>query len=462
MSYTLTSPNPRAITAARPGSRADRITVPTFALAMLISSFFYCLPLGRFHIAGFGSDFRAYDYAFPIALLFCWGQVNKALPILRDRRRFFFWARLVVIVSIFSLVFTAFYGGMQLLLPALIRAYRWTAYLLTPALIVAVAASPARQRFLLKVFYVNIALQAVLAFLQGLHIVPNLWPAYWTSVYAAGGDYPVGTLSLHHKHIGVVMMIGVALSMTYIRTSPRIPIKALYASVMVVMIMVTVFAGIRTAWMGLLVFAAAYIYVNRLRALPALIIFLAAGGIFWYAFRGHVEDPLMDKLDQRLVDRVERFGLEGVAGDRTRIYFDDLPSAVAYNPTFILTGCGFQGISAVTQSTGAHNNFLQALFELGIFGFIIFMRFLISIARTLQETARRTANKFEHAHARDTWALFMGILGTMMVGETLWAQYSMFTLTGQIMVAMALAVCPLYWAARGPDKAMQPGAAGNA
>jgi hypothetical protein len=33
----------------------------------------------------------------------------------------------------------------------------------------------------------------------------------------------------------------------------------------------------------------------------------------------------------------------------------------------------------------------------------------------------------------------------MIFGETLWAQYSMFTLTGQIMTLVALAASPLYW-----------------
>ena len=445
MSYTVTAP---ARTVVRPRTRAvraERLDSGSWWLAALITSWFYCLPLGRYEFAGVASDFRIYDFLFIGFVLFTAGYLPRVHSLLRDRSKFFYWARLLVVVSILSLAITAYNGGMSLLPAAIIRTYRWTAYLITPVYIAAIARTPEKQRFLIKVLYGNIVLQAGLAFFQGLHLLPNLWPLYWQRGYSSGGDFPVGTLALHHKHIGVVMMIGVAMSMTLIRSTRLLVGKAIFCALLVVMVVVTIFAGIRTAWLGLLVFGVAYLFIHRARALPVVFTLALAGGGFWWVTHGFVDDPMQDKLNTRLVDRYQRFGIQGITRDRAAIWAGDLPSAIAEQPYVLIIGSGFQGFTAVVASKGAHNNYLQAWIELGILGLLIYLRFLSRVLRTLKEVAKKSTDRFQRAFAQDMWALFIGIMATMMFGETLWAQYSVFTLSGQIMAAMAIAACPVTW-----------------
>jgi len=48
----------------------DNLGPSMFWLTLMITALFFCLPLGRFSIAGVSSDFRIYDFMFIIFLLF--------------------------------------------------------------------------------------------------------------------------------------------------------------------------------------------------------------------------------------------------------------------------------------------------------------------------------------------------------------------------------------------------------
>src|SRR5207249_569609 len=79
----------------REAARSDKLGAATISLAVLITSYFFCLPLGRFQIAGFNTDSRIYDYIFPATVVFTFGHLARAVAVSRDRSRFFYWARLV-------------------------------------------------------------------------------------------------------------------------------------------------------------------------------------------------------------------------------------------------------------------------------------------------------------------------------------------------------------------------------
>jgi hypothetical protein len=159
-----------------------------------------------------------------------------------------------------------------------------------------------------------------------------------------------------------------------------------------------------------------------------------------------VQDPIETQIQTRLVDRLDRFGFDGIAAERTVIYFHYFPRAVKRAPWIIFIGCGFQNIRHYMPATGGHNNYLHVFLELGIIGLIVYLKFLFGILQTLKRTADRTSNAFEKLIAQDVWVAFVAVMVTMLVGESLWAQYSMFTLTGQIMALVAVATCPLNWA----------------
>jgi O-antigen ligase len=420
---------------------APPLGFPTIAMAAVITSYFYCLPLGRFALGGITSDFRIYDFIC-FGFLFLMGApiASRALRICRRRSSFCRWALLLAVLVWVSLMLAFAMGTSDKIMPSLIRAYRFTCYLLMPAFVIVIADTPRRWRFLLMVFFVNVCIQAGLAFLQGVNIVPYLWPSYWRKNY---GEATVGTLSPHHKHIGVVMLLGVALALSLLRSARSLVIRAAMVGTIAVMLMVIVFCGARTAWLGIGVSGLAYMIIHRGRALLMLpMLALGVAAIFWVG-QDLIRKPLEDQVRARLIDRIDRFGIDGVARDRTRIY-EDFPTAVAENPHIVFIGAGFQNISSVMHATGAHNNYAQVWFELGIVGMVVYLRLLSCVLKNLRATGRRAPLALQRIVARDVWAVFWGILATMLVGETLWAQYSMFTLTGQIMALVGLAVAPFY------------------
>jgi O-antigen ligase len=336
---------------------------------------------------------------------------------------------------------------MSALLPSLIRASRFTGYLLTAEIVVTAADTTRRRRFLFGVFFANIAVQALLIFGQGMGIVPNYWPEYWLTGY---GTRPVGTLSPHHLQAGIVMILGVAMAATLLRHTRSWIIRAILVSLMAVMVMDTVFAGVRTAWVGLLGFFLAFFFIHRFRALGLFLAMTIGAAAFTWAVSGWVGGSLEESFDERVTARLEAKGYEGLYGERTVIYREWTPQAIARAPWILLVGTGFQNIRHYLGATGAHNNYLHVLLELGVLGFVVYLAFLRNVLKSLRRAGSSGASAFEKTAALDAWAAFVAVLVTMFFGETLWAQYSTFTLSGQIMALVGICVAALRW---GTDRA---------
>jgi O-antigen ligase len=207
----------------------------------------------------------------------------------------------------------------------------------------------------------------------------------------------------------------------------------------------SVFSGARTFLLGFAGMMLAYVYVYRSRGLLSLLTVAVVVGGFLIAGIDLIRDPVSEIVETRITGRVERFGYEGLYGERTKIYFDNFPKAVERAPWVLLTGSGFQNISVYMGGvTGGHNNYLHVLMELGIVGLVIYLVFLTKVLKVLRRAMMTGRSRFEHFLAADAWVCFVGILATMLVGETLWAQYSTFTLSGQIMVYVGLAAAPAF------------------
>lgn len=416
--------------------------LPIVALAFLITSYFYVLPLGRYSVAGFLTDFRIYDITF-VAFLAIAGFDN--LPRLKrlsaDRTSFFRSIVFFLWLLYMSLGLTFFLGGLDTLLPGIIRTYRFGAYFLAAGFVAALVQNPRQYRFLLVVFYINIVVQALLAFAQGTGLIsPTFWPSYWIQQY---GIWPVGTLSPHHLHVGIVMLLGIGLSVVFLRQVRLGAVRLLLVGIIGVMCAVIAMAGIRTAMVGVAGLVAADVFTSRLRRFPFWII-LAVALFAAYNLSGEpIQKPVKEIMDRTVFSRLQRGGVREITRDRESVY-TDFPEAIQKFPWMLLVGTGFQNSTAYIGSAGAHNNYLHVLFELGIIGFIVYMNLLFKILKNLRAVAYQSAS-FESAVALGMRNLFLAIMLTMFMGETLWAQYSQFTLTGQIMTLLALGISPLYW-----------------
>lgn len=428
---------PRLVTTKKavPTTQDRKLGFPVIALAGLLTSYFYVLPFGRYSVSTFTTDFRLFDFtilAFVATVVVPYR--HRLAALVAERGSYHRVVVLLIAIVWLSLLMTYATSGVSKFLPGVIRAARFSAYLLTASWVVMLANTPTRARFIARVLLVNIAVQATLALLQTREIIPNLWPTYWQSY----GDYPVGTLSPHHKHIGVVMLLGTGMCLGLLHGSRRFLVVVGLVCVIAMTLVVPVLSGSRTAWLGLGTLFAAHALRQRLGGIH--IILVVAGGLVLAYFAGGdwLIEAAEDQFDRRFMTAVEEGTPEEIYSNRTQVYFENIPRAIERTPWILVVGTGFQNIGSVA-SVAAHNNYLQAWMELGLIGLIIYLTFLFRILKTLNFCAHHADTQAERSLAIGGWATFVGVLATMLVGESLWAQYSMFTLTGQIMAVVGVA-----------------------
>lgn len=417
-------------------------------LIFLLISFFYCLPLGRYNVGGFDSDFRIYD--FMILLVFGFYLLNQDVAreisrILHVQDLFTKWIKWLIVLLILSIFIATFYSGITFLLPRLIRLYRFISYLIVLFFVIAAVRTRTQYLTVFNTFFLLTAVTALIAFLQGLNYLPNFWPEYWVEMYSEN-DAPVATLSPHHKHIGVVMLVGVCIGLGYFLIVRNFFLKFLIAVSILVMFTVPLFAGTRTYLLGFVGVFPALIYIGRVQFIASLT-FLVIIAYFTLSAGGEqITERVEQKFEKRVASRVERFGYEGLYRERTVIY-EDILRAIIQHPYLLLTGTGYQNIFSFIGANGAHNNYLQAMMELGLLGFFVFISFLVLLWRNLKWSMKIKDRQISIL-SQYTWVAFAGILMTMFVGETIWGQAAMFTLAGQLSFLFALAISPLYWISR--------------
>lgn len=427
---------------------SGRQKVPVWPLALLIASFFYCLPLGRFSIGGFDSDFRVFDFAILGVFTFYFSQsavTGTVGDLLRSTRWFTRWLKILFVLVLLSLLVSTAYSGTDFLLPRLIRIFRFLAYISVPFLVIGVVNTKASYLRFFRLLFWLIAGVGVIGFAQGMGVLGNFWPDYWREMYSEN-DAPVATLSPHHKHIGVIMLVGVCLGLGYLQRARSVMLKAGLIVVILMMFTVPLFAGTRTYLLGFVGVLPALMFLRRQYIVIPAVVLVVSAYFLLQAFGEGVSTRVERKFDQRVTSRVEKLGYEGLYRERTVIYLDIL-RALRENPQLLITGTGYQNIFRFIGANGAHNNYLQALMELGLIGLFVFISFLAALWRNLR-LASRIRDRDISTIAQYTWVALCGILLTMLVGETFWGQAAMFTLAGQLSFLFGLAVSPLYWISR--------------
>lgn len=413
-------------------------------LSILITSFFICIPLGRFSFAGFASDFRIYDYVAILFLAFNWGYLRRYIKILNLNTNWFtYYARWLIIIVFISIFFSILNRGLDYLAPTLIRALRFALYFASGSFVIAIVKDEKKFRFITWVLFLNILTQAVLAFLQGFNLLGSFWPKYWLVAYKVE-NVPVGTLSPHHKHIAVIMLLGISLALGLFRGSRSSIIKALMIPSIFIMIIVPLFPATKTFIFSLFGVIIGYFYINKLKGLPIIILISAISiSVATYTSLSTI-DRIEENLDNRLLRYVDNWDFSKITTGRDKVYYHVF-DAIANHPYILITGTGFQAISQFIPATGAHNNFLQFLVETGIFGFVVFLFFLKQIHKNLILAIKSASSRFEKEIIKHIWVGYVSVLFTLFTGEVLYGQYSMFTLPGQVIMFFGLGVSLLFW-----------------
>src|SRR5690606_24754968 len=156
---------------------------PVTWLCIVITSYFYCHPSARFSFVSYQSDFRIFDFAIVFFWLANWNYLSGRIRLIHKAHRLCtHYAKMIAIIVVLSLIFTIIFR-VYYLGPALIRLFRFVAYLATLVACIAIIDSRQKFRLVLTVFYANILVQVTLAFLQSIGVLGQFWPLYWREVY---------------------------------------------------------------------------------------------------------------------------------------------------------------------------------------------------------------------------------------------------------------------------------------
>ena len=411
-------------------------------MAILISSYFYCLPITRFSFISISTDLRLYDLVFIVGFIILFfprgGMVlkNKVTP------KYIYYSKILLIIILYSMILSFVLSGSTRFIIASVRFFRFFSFIYAGYIIIGMIREKSTLIFLIKVYFIHISIQAVIATLQVWGWIPPLWPDYWMSNYGFGN---VATLSPHHKHIGVVMIIGLALSFLFIISkSKEMRFMRILAIVSLPFIILSMFgAHTRTGLFGALFFIFTYFIISANNT-RSQVILLTLSTFIYFGLSDIVMEYSYEYFNNYIVQKI---GTEyGMFDDRAPVYNSFLP-AIVDRPWIVFFGVGYQNINYAIWGTGAHNNFAQVFFETGIIGlyaFIMMFYHSIAIYRS-RNLANDTFNFFNKDMQNIMLSLMVAIVSTMFSGETFWGQYSMFTLSGQIFVLLCMTSHPVIY-----------------
>ncbi len=181
-----------------------------YIIALL--SLFYCVPLPGL------SSFRIYDLVYLSFFLIHYKElilIWKLSDLKRQKvvrlAKYLWW------IMLFSLCFSIILFGIQSLEIKLVRIVRFSFFLWLG--IFSIVINNSKTKILKSVFYFSIAILIVSLISVGQMIgaIPALFPRHWIISYGGGVNHflPTSSLSPHHFHIGIVMIIGASFSVYF-------------------------------------------------------------------------------------------------------------------------------------------------------------------------------------------------------------------------------------------------------
>lgn len=246
-----------------------------------------------------------------------------------------------------------------------------------------------------------------------------------------------GTISYHHTALGTFMLIPLALGLSKLSLSESLLRKISYSAIVLIIIALIVFSGSRSALLGVAVSVFLYI-VKRIRfskEFLGLIVCVVVVSIVMYLFT-----PLKEVFKQTFSSG--QGTLDVSSASRFYIWQGAL---ISFGNSSLLTKLFGYGIGAFItirypftlwrgafHITGAHNNLIHVLCEIGIVGLIVFLILWGYICYTLLKTKSKYG-----------MFLFYSTIALLVSGvaqETLWFQKSMGNLWTFYIVVYSLVI----------------------
>lgn len=439
-------------------------TVEYFFIFLLSLSYLYCLPLLRTGVLlGItASEVRLYDVVFVIMFLIViapklsivftrWGNFSFAHKFL------LYW----IILGFFGLFLTLVNNENRFLI-GVIRYYRFFSFALVFVLGFMFIKTRVQLLLLFDSMIICIAIISVIGSLQGLNVIPNLWPDYY-AIYSdfEGGYLSTATLAPNHTHYSLIMAIGIIMIISRLGFSFKLSLlNVVFLLSLLPMLYSMIASRGRSGWLVLGVYLIASFFISR-NVKSLLFTLVLLGSVFLLfnsgiqAGNSSVEDILLYRsinahkqlgrtaLD--VIDEDEKNWIERVDDNRWVIY----QRSVEYllnNPQYLLIGAGFQnaiqGIGRVALA--AHNAYINVVAEHGIMGLFIYLTFLYHLYRFAAEIRRKANNQASYVLASNWIGLYAGLLTVNFFGEIIYPGRALFTFLGTFFIVAVLFLHPAW------------------
>ena len=411
---------------------------------LMVVSFFYNLPVTNYSLKG-SNEIRLYDV---LGIIICYLYVKNFGVLnyyIKQKLNFKFLNHFLIwsaITLIFTGLFSIFLNRPMWLLQSILYYYHFFVFFLYAVLVSVFVLKFKNFKAIVYILLILIIGESLLVIAQNSGIVPFLWNDRYKMAYLG---FLSGTLGPNKIVLGMTMFISFAVSLgIYLQKQLKIN-KILLLAAITLSGTVIIITGSRTSYLALIVFAAYFLIANTQKFISVSVVFLI---IVMTAISLDLEvvDMAKNVFDNRITNKIsDPTVLSENSVDVDQLYEDlgsgrkELSASYAKylieRPYIIPLGIGFNNRLLIGFS--AHNIYLSLINEVGLFGLILYLRwlasyFLLNLSKT--KYLKMALN-----------GLVLAMLVSLYFGEHLYVYRPLFGLLGFFLLATVLLTTPRFY-----------------
>ncbi|RFN60060.1 O-antigen ligase family protein [Marixanthomonas ophiurae] len=410
-------------------------------LWLLIFSYFYNLPVLYYSIKG-ENELRLYDFLGVVLFLRYFQYfkyVNLGINKVVFLKRFRDFAVYCSISIILTLIFMLFKNNFVKFVQSFLYLYHMWVFFLGAVFLYFYLSNTKRYTNIFTFITVLVLAESIVVIGQNVGVIPFLWS---DDYYIGYHGFLSGTVGPNKIVIGMTMLISLILLLGILYEKKlKVPKYLIYAAITGAVITILL-SGSRTTYLGVGVFLVYFMVKRTARFMQ----FAVMGSFFLVAilfYNPTILDRISDTLNGRIIDRIDSPDDIKSADDFTGLYenlgagrmelHENYVHFLLNNPILWPVGQGFNNRSGIGYS--AHNMYLTLIAELGIFGLVLYFRWLFSY---LVIVKRKLPNLQMAVNG-----IVFAMMVTLYFGEHLYVYRPLFGILGFFMIACVLLLAPL-------------------